>query len=55
MVDLLLVRAVDEQGDRLAERELGAAVDRGVALAVELEVDGQDRARLARARLAVVR
>ena len=54
VVDLVLVGAVDQQRDRLVEGELRAAVDGGELLAVEHEVDGQHRAGLARAGLAVV-
>ena len=54
-VDLRLVGAVDLEGDRLVERELGAAVQRDELLAVELEADGHDGARVARPRLAVAR
>ena len=55
VVDLFLVGAVDQQRDRFVERELGAAVDGRVLLAVEHEIDGQHAAGRARARLAVVR
>src|SRR5438105_2386601 len=55
VVDLGLVRAVDEQRNRLAELELGAAVDAGVLLAVEQERHGHHRADPARRAFGVVR
>ena len=48
VVGLLLVLADDLEGDRLGERELRPAVEGGVLLAVEGEVDGQDVALLHR-------
>src|SRR3954468_2632711 len=54
VVDLGLVGALDLEGHRLAEGELGAAVDADKALAVQLPFDGHDGARLARPGLVVV-
>ena len=54
VVDLVLVGAVDQQRDGLAEGELGTAVDRDVLLAVELELDRQHGAGRSRAGLVVV-
>ena len=44
LVDLVLRLAADLERDRLAEREVGAAVEGDELLAVELELDGHDRA-----------
>src|ERR1039457_282307 len=41
VVDLLLVGAMDHERDRLVERELRTAVDRGELLPVQCEVDRQ--------------
>ena len=49
VVELLLRLAVDLERDRLVEREVRAAVDADEALPVQLELDRQHHARLARA------
>src|SRR5207245_11471039 len=54
VVDLVLVGAVDQQGDGPVERELWTAVEGGELLAVEHELDGEDGASRSWTGLAVV-
>src|SRR5207253_10138086 len=53
-VHLLLVLAVDDEGDGLVEGELRPAIEGGHLLAVEHEVDGEHHSRLSRSSLSVV-
>src|SRR5690242_9383232 len=46
VIDFALTVAHHLEGDRLVKPEMRPAVERGEALAVELKLDGQDRARL---------
>src|SRR4029079_7866134 len=55
VVDLVLVVAVDQEGDGLVELEVRAAVDAGEAHAADLPVHRHDHAGLARSSLRVMR